>query len=138
MPLGAVRRIGEIASYHAHVYFDPEGGERASALALRESVAERFVVRLGRIWDRSVGPHSRAMYQIAFEPVLFSALVPWLMLNHGGLSILVHPNTTNPKRDHLDDRLWIGTALAVDGEVLPDAQDAELAGAPNTRPRVAP
>jgi aromatic ring-cleaving dioxygenase len=131
------RRIAEIASYHAHIYFEPELGQPA-ALALREAIAERFSVRLGRVWDRPVGPHSRAMYQVAFAPDQFSTLLPWLMLNHGGLSILVHPNTTNQKRDHLDDSLWIGAPLPLRGEVLPEASDAELAGAPNTDPTLDP
>ena len=132
-----IRRAGEIASYHAHVYFRPEA-EREKALALREAIGARFAVRLGTIWDRPVGPHSRAMFQIAFEPGVFAALMPWLMLNHRGLSILVHPNTTNPRRDHLSDAAWIGEALPLAGEVLPEAQEADLAGPANTRPTVEP
>jgi DOPA 4,5-dioxygenase len=133
----AVRGLGEIASFHAHVYFDPATG-RADALALRETAAARFAVRMGTVWDRPVGPHSKAMYQIAFAPELFGTLVPWLMLNHRGLSILVHPNTTNQKRDHLIDPLWIGPALPLDGEILPEDSEAELAGPVNTEPMLAP
>ena len=136
-PAPDVRRLGEIASYHAHIYFEP-AKERDTAMAVRDAVAARFAVRLGTVWDKPVGPHSRAMFQIAFEPELFASLVPWLMLNSRGLSILVHPNTTNPKRDHLNDAVWIGAPLALSGEVLPEAQEADLAGLPNTSPHLDP
>ena len=131
------RAIAEIASYHAHIYFDPDR-QRPDAMAIREAAANRFAVRLGTIRDGPVGPHSKAMYQIAFEPALFGTLVPWLMLNNRGLSILIHPNTTNQKRDHLLDAAWIGAPLELHGEVLPEEGEAELAGPANTSPATAP
>jgi DOPA 4,5-dioxygenase len=133
----SIRPLAEIASYHAHIYFDPET-RRDAALALREAIGERFAVRLGTVWDKPVGPHSRAMFQIALAPELFGTLVPWLMLNNRGLSILIHPNTTNPKRDHLIDAMWIGDPLPLDGEALPAEDEAELAAPPNTHPKLDP
>jgi aromatic ring-cleaving dioxygenase len=131
------RSTSEISSYHAHVYYDP-AATRAEAERLRSWIGERFSVTLGRWHDVKVGPHDQAMFQIAFASELFPTLVPWLMLNHGRLSILVHPNTTNPRRDHLADPLWIGPPVVLHGEKLPEESGMEPAPAPNTRPVLAP
>jgi DOPA 4,5-dioxygenase len=127
------RSVSEIASYHAHVYYDP-ATTRSEAEQLRGWIGERFSVTLGRWHDVKVGPHDQAMFQVAFAADVFPALVTWLMLNHGTLSVLVHPNTTNPRRDHLANPLWIGAPVAVHGEKLPDEDAVEQPPAPNTSP----
>jgi len=54
------------------------------------------------------------------------------------LSVLVHPNTTNPRRDHEADPVWIGPALAVHVDKLPEHAEMEEAPAPNTNPVMRP
>ena len=63
-----------ILSFHAHVYYDAGTHSRGVAEALRERIGERFVVQLGRWHDVPVGPHTAAMYQVAFAPEHFATL----------------------------------------------------------------
>ncbi len=133
-----MRRVGEIASFHAHVYFDGEA-EAKKAKALREAVGDRFLVQLGRWHDWAIGPHDRGSYQIAFALDLFATLVPWLMLNHDGLSILVHPNSGLCRRDHVEDCLWIVARLSLNEAELPEIEDPpEPPPTPNTPPTLEP
>lgn len=117
-----------IESWHAHVYFDPaslDPDSRARALRLREWIAARFPAAvLGRWHDAPIGPHPKAMYQIAFAPALFPTLVPFLALNRLGLVVLVHPESGRPRDDHLIHALWLGAVLPLNGDILPETSPA--------------
>ena len=133
-----VQPIDTIQNYHAHIYFDgPE--QRPAAEILREQIAERFSLLIGRWHDRPVGPHARPMYQLAFPAVEFARLVPWLMLNRRGLALLIHPNTGHPRRDHLCNAMWLGEMLEINSAPLPEhATEPEPELTPNTNPTVNP
>jgi len=103
--------------FHAHIYFR-DAAERATALKLRDAIGQRFAVALGRIWDQPVGPHPTPMYQVAFAPEQFGALVPFLMLAREGLTILVHPETGDDIADHSSNALWLGAVLPLDLEFV--------------------
>jgi len=122
-----------IPSYHAHIYFrTPE--ERAKAEEVREQIAARFLVRLGRWHEVPVGPHTAPMYQVAFLAEVFPEFIPWLMLNRQGLVILLHPNTGRPREDHEVRPFWFGEVLAIKGYVLPEVSGEEMEMEPNTKP----
>lgn len=112
-----------IKSYHAHVYYDGDES-RARAADLRAAIEEKFDVTMGRWRDEPVGPHPRAMYQVAFEPDQFATLVPWLMLNRNGLTILLHPNTGDAVADHRDQPFWFGEVLPLDIAFLESLADS--------------
>jgi DOPA 4,5-dioxygenase len=124
-----------IVSWHAHVYFEP-AATRAQAERVRSGIARRFKVQLGRWHEVPVGPHTRAMYQVAFGVDAFADLVTWLALHREGLSVLVHPNTLAPRADHLVHAIWLGSPLSLRPDVLPDsiAASEESPIVPNTDP----
>jgi DOPA 4,5-dioxygenase len=107
-----VRDPAAISGYHAHIYYDD--ATRATAARIREALSARADVELGRWRDEPVGPHPRAMYQVAFAADAFPEVVPWLMLNHGGLSVFIHPLTGDDIADHFEHALWLGERLDLD------------------------
>jgi DOPA 4,5-dioxygenase len=57
-----------------------------------------------------------------FTPAQFGAFIPWLVINRGPLSALLHPNTINletgkheeEERDHTQRATWLGNRLPLD------------------------
>ena len=111
-----LRETDGITGYHAHVYYDADS--KPQAAALREAIEARFDVVMGRWHDRPVGPHPYGSYQIAFAPEVFAALLPWLALNRGGLTVFVHPETGDALPDHRDHAIWLGETAALNLDML--------------------
>ena len=110
--------LSAIRGYHAHIYFLPNVTDEAAG-HLRSRVAEAFPdARLGRWHAVAVGPHTRAMFQIAFSVPLFPHVVPWLMLNRSGLDVLLHPETGDDPADHTLHAAWLGDKLPIQMEAF--------------------
>ncbi len=109
---------GQVGGYHAHIYYDP-ANTRDAAARLRAGVAAAFPeVTIGRWPDEAVGPHLVAMYQVVFSAADFARFVPWLMLNRGGLDVLVHPLAGNSYDDHTIHAMWLGDKQPLRLDVL--------------------
>jgi aromatic ring-cleaving dioxygenase len=131
------RAYTDIKSYHAHIYFDEDNSEKAALL--RRWVAERFEVELGD-WNLTPrGPHVTPSFYFGFTNDLLHVILPWLQLNSLGLTILLHPNTDDPRADHLYYTAWINRSQPVNayGMKKPAADEppVELIY-PNTKPHI--
>jgi DOPA 4,5-dioxygenase len=113
MPIEPTR----IQDWHIHVYFTPE--TKSHAAQLRDWVEARFPsVRLGRWHDVPVGPHPTAMYQMLFTAAEFPTLVPFVMMNRMGLTVLLHPESGRPRDDHTLNATWMGAVLPLKTDIL--------------------
>ena len=52
-------------------------------------------------------------FYFGFTNDLLPIIVPWLQLNSLGLTILLHPNTDDPRADHLYYTLWVNRSQPV-------------------------
>ena len=103
-----------IGAWHAHIYYDPDS-TKDRAQALREKIALAFPEAVIGSWhDQRVGPHTEAMYQVAFGHPLFPGLLPFLAIHRDGLAILIHADSTGDHAaDHTDHAIWMGKVLPI-------------------------
>ncbi|KAE8444265.1 hypothetical protein EG329_000765 [Mollisiaceae sp. DMI_Dod_QoI] len=80
-------------------------------------------IRGALFWEEPIGPHPLAMFEVnLFTPAQFGAFIPWLVINRGPLSALIHPNCVDPEtgehedeyRDHTQRATWMGNPIALD------------------------
>ncbi|OBW64576.1 MAG: Uncharacterized protein AUREO_053600 [Aureobasidium pullulans] len=95
----------ERGGFDVHVYFQQNiDSEVKFATELWERIRRECIV-----WDKPIGPHPIAMFEVnLFTPAQFGAFVPWLVINRGPLSALLHPNTGDDIRDHTQRATWLG------------------------------
>jgi DOPA 4,5-dioxygenase len=69
-------------------------------------------LRIYKVFERPIGPHPMPMFEVnIFTPEQFGAFIPWLVINRGPLSALIHPNTDDEERDHTQRATWMGQPL---------------------------
>lgn len=83
---------------------------------MRRSIKQEFPeFPVYRMHHEPIGPHPIGMFEVDIaNPAQFGALVPWLAIHHGPLSILIHPHTGDSRRDHSQNAIWIGKRLSID------------------------
>ena len=111
---------GRRGGFDVHIYYF-QGNKTQSefAKALWERIRREFPeLGIYQIWDKPIGPHPVAMFEVdLFTPAQFGAFIPWLVINRGPLSALVHPNTEDEEeeeRNHTQRATWLGEALPLD------------------------
>lgn len=100
--------------FDVHIYFlQTDAEETKFATELWERIRREFPeLRIYRVWDKPIGPHPLAMFEVnIFTPEQFGAFIPWLVINRGPLSALIHPNTDEEERDHTQRATWMGQPL---------------------------
>lgn len=118
-----------IPSYHAHIYYDADTKHIASDLRdafialckvtlngqdypFGETFAD--LIDVGRMHDAPVGPHTKPMFRLEFHNSVLKVIINHLMLHHGNLSVLIHPETVDTLKDHSLHPLWLGKVLPID------------------------
>ncbi|KAG4427757.1 hypothetical protein IFR05_016761 [Cadophora sp. M221] len=115
---------GRRGAFDIHIYyFQANPAQLQFAKDLWTRIRLEFPeLRIYTFWDRPIGPHPVAMFEVnLFTPAQFGAFIPWLVINRGPLSALVHPNTVDEKgemldeyRDHTQRATWMGTPVVLD------------------------
>lgn len=63
-----------------------------------------------------------------FTPAQFGAFIPWLIINRGPLSALIHPNTVEleEERNHTQRATWLGERIPLDLRLFKLMKEAHI------------
>ncbi|RVX67946.1 putative 21.2 kDa protein [Exophiala mesophila] len=119
---------GRRGGFDVHIYYHAGSAEQTQfAKELRERIRREFPeLRMYRLWDKPIGPHTMAMFEVnIFSPEQFGAFIPWLVINRGPLSALLHPNTDDGDelRSHSQRATWLGEKVPLDLSPLKKMQE---------------
>jgi len=104
----------KIEYYHFHLYY--EVSDISLAAQVREDIAQAFDVKVGRLWDKPVGPHPVGSCQVTVPVGLFEKVSVWFLENRKGIDLFIHPITGNDINDHNDFVMWIGKSYKLNTE----------------------
>ena len=112
------REPNVVTEFHAHVYY--QDFTRAAASALREKLGDLAGGRLKiyTLSDGPRGPHVTPMFGVDIPRADLPDVLAFLMLNHGPLTVLIHPVTGHELLDHTHHALWLGPPQPLDLVVL--------------------
>ncbi len=102
--------------YHAHLYFDQETIDFATELCQRAGAL--FMLQVGRVHQKPIGPHPQWSCQITFSSDDFEAFIPWLEAQRHRLSVLVHGLTGDNLQDHTEHAYWLGDEVELNLELF--------------------
>ena len=98
-----------IKGYHIHIYFD-KPQEKLLVQMLVDGVEKLFPEHIkGTYPVNIVGPHTKQNIEIDITREGHKEIVEWLQSNNdNGLSILIHPDTGDDLKDHMNSSMWLG------------------------------
>ncbi|KAH3682167.1 hypothetical protein WICPIJ_006864 [Wickerhamomyces pijperi] len=117
-----------VQSYDFHIYYFHENKtSRTEAIQLKNKILKDFQSEIDNdslilkvLRNESIkGPHITGFFEVDIEsPAVFVKFFSWIQLNHGNLSVLVHPNSGDGFADHTAHSAWIGNKIPLITEFL--------------------
>ena len=126
-----VSYFAPVDSYDFHIYYHYKSPvSRREAVELKNKIVRDFRDEIDRdliilkvLRNEEIrGPHITSYFEVDVEDAAtFVKFFSWIQLNHGTLSVLVHPNTGDAFKDHTSHAAWLGEKLPLLLETLKGA-----------------
>lgn len=113
-----------VDSYDFHIYY--KNDQVKEGITLKNKILSEFkdeinndLIILKVLWGPLIGPHHFDFFEVDIKDVnAFIKFFTWIQLNHGNLSVLVHPNSGDMLKDHTLFAAWIGEKQPLKEEIL--------------------